>query len=457
MIPLIPLAAVATVVTPTSDAAFMEFSRPGRLGRDQGGGTEATRGWESVHAQAVGDGSKSALEWLIAPLQAPDFEREYYQRQPCLVQRHAPGYYEHLLRVQDLDTVLCTHAMSHPELSLVRSGDSVPSEQYTTGQTRIDPLAVARLFDDGATVIFTQVQRRIAPLARLCTSAGGMFGARVQTNVYLTPPNARGFDPHWDTHDVFVLQVFGRKHWVIHGTELALPLRGQAFCGGRCAAADRVEKEWDLGCGDALYIPRGCVHSATSTEKASLHVTVGIIATTWTDFFLEGVAATALEEEVLRQSLPIGFANGHLASNERERMYRERLDVLVSRLDPAALWRRYEEQLHAENSGPFEELLTPRVRGIDLTPRSAMRKRMDAVLVDVDGETDRCVMRFAGQTLTFPKRVLSALEFVLTSQEFEIGDLPNCLDMAGKMTLTTRLLKEGLLEEVAATSESCAK
>ena len=35
-------------------------------------------------------------------------------------------------------------------------------------------------------------------------------------NAYITPESARGFEPHYDVHDVFVLQVSGEKHWSVH-------------------------------------------------------------------------------------------------------------------------------------------------------------------------------------------------------------------------------------------------
>ena len=33
------------------------------------------------------------------------------------------------------------------------------------------------------------------------------FGVRTEVNMYLTPPEARGFNPHFDFEDVFILQV----------------------------------------------------------------------------------------------------------------------------------------------------------------------------------------------------------------------------------------------------------
>jgi NAD(P)-dependent dehydrogenase (short-subunit alcohol dehydrogenase family) len=42
------------------------------------------------------------------------------------------------------------------------------------------------------------------------------LGHPTQVNAYITPPSSRGFSPHYDVHDVFVLQVAGEKHWRIH-------------------------------------------------------------------------------------------------------------------------------------------------------------------------------------------------------------------------------------------------
>ena len=39
----------------------------------------------------------------------------------------------------------------------------------------------------------------------------------------LTPEGAQGFDPHFDTHEVFVLQVEGHKHWRLYGPGRVLP------------------------------------------------------------------------------------------------------------------------------------------------------------------------------------------------------------------------------------------
>ena len=71
---------------------------------------------------------------------------------------------------------------------------------------------VRRAFDRGKTIILTAMQCRWGPVASLCRRLEERFGCPVHTNLYLTPPGTQGFDPHYDTHEVFVLQIAGGKH-----------------------------------------------------------------------------------------------------------------------------------------------------------------------------------------------------------------------------------------------------
>lgn len=80
---------------------------------------------------------------------------------------------------------------------------------------------------------------------------------------YITPKNAEGFAPHWDDVDAFLLQLEGRKHWVVCAPPNefeALPIKSSENF------TDDILKEWPvvfddwLEEGDTLYIPRGFIH-----------------------------------------------------------------------------------------------------------------------------------------------------------------------------------------------------
>ena len=266
--------------------------------------------------------------WLIDPLPTAEFERDYYEQRLLRIRRKASPYYAELLSVTDLDVVLGTHSAGHRDISLVRGDGDVAPREYANDAGKVQPIEFARHFDDGATVIFNQLHKRVPMLARLCVALGRRFSSRVQTNVYLTPPDAQGFAPHWDTHDVFVLQISGTKRWSIYDTKVRLPLRGQRYEPG--TPPGEVSDEFELGPGSAVYLPRGLVHSARSTGQASLHVTLGLTSFTWAEFLVESVTAAALGEESLRRNLPGEFAREGFPVAERERLFGEKLARAVA-------------------------------------------------------------------------------------------------------------------------------
>ena len=381
--------------------------------------------------------------WLLDPLPPAEFERDHYEQQLVHVRRDAPAYYAELLSVTDLDVVLGTHAASHPDIKLVRGDGDVAPGEYTNDAGRIQPLEVARHFDDGATVIFNQLHKRVPALARLCAALGRRFSSRVQTNVYLTPPEAQGFAPHWDTHDVFVLQISGTKRWSIYDTRVRLPLRGQRF--ERGTPPGDVSDEFELGPGSAVYLPRGLMHSARSTGEASLHVTLGLTAFTWAEFLVESVAAAALEEEALRRNLPREFAGEGFPAAARERLFGEKLALVEARFDPEVVWRRFTDEVLAADVPLFTDLFSQRLRGDPLTAGSRVGRRA-GLLTEAVTEGETCLLRFCGRELRLPGAVWPALQFAAATDEFAVEELPDCLDAEGKLTLVARLVGEGVLQ-----------
>lgn len=120
---------------------------------------------------------------------------------------------------------------------------------------------VLEQYASGATLVLQGLHRIWPPLVDFARDLGLALNQPLQINAYLTPAGSQGFATHYDTHDVFVLQVDGRKHWRIHPPVLPDPLEKQQW-GGRAdevgataqgpAALDVV-----LAPGDALYLPRG--------------------------------------------------------------------------------------------------------------------------------------------------------------------------------------------------------
>jgi ribosomal protein L16 Arg81 hydroxylase len=382
------------------------------------------------------------FDWMIGPVSPQEFARTYYEKRLCVVHRDDPAYYRRLLSVEDLDRVLATHAVRHPDVQITRFDKEIPAGEYTNAAGTVDPLRAARLFAEGATLIFQHLQARVPALAELCASLSRTLSSRMQANIYYTPPRAQGFKPHWDTHDVFVLQVAGSKRWTIFDTRIPLPLLGQKFEAERDKPGE-VTREFELKAGDMVYVPRGLMHAARSTDEASLHVTTGLMAYTWADFFLQAVAAAGLADASLRENLPLGFSLAGYPAAEKARLVRDKLQRVVAHLEAAPPFPYFEGEVLAHNRPSFVSLLAQTARLHEITLDSTLRLRAGAAWqFEEDGQ--RCLVRCFGNQIELPGFVAPALEFLRGAGAFRVRELPDCVDGEGKLTLARRLVKEGL-------------
>ena len=145
-----------------------------------------------------------------------------------------------------------------------RSPAAAGPEPAITDQAADDKVLAA--IADGSTLVLQGLHRTWPPLVGFGARLADELGHPIQINAYITPPQNQGFAPHYDVHDVFVLQVSGRKHWTIHRPVVDDPLDNQPFDAFKAEIAARVTEpaliDTVLEPGDALYLPRGTVHSA---------------------------------------------------------------------------------------------------------------------------------------------------------------------------------------------------
>ncbi len=256
------------------------------------------------------------LVWLLGQVQAARFLPHVYEQASLVVHAAAlgldPARFAPVLTAGDVDRLVTTTDLKRDDLVLADAsvdGGIAPGDYVDIGGY-VDRGAVARLHRGGATVIVNQAHRFLPGLGQLCQAIEATFSCHVQTNLYLTPAGAQGFATHFDSHDVFILQIAGQKRWQLYGTPLATPYRGERFQRRDHAAGDLADS-FSLDPGDVAYVPRGMMHDALGVGTvASLHITVGLIAKSWADLVLEAVAEVALREPAFRRTLPAGYAQG---------------------------------------------------------------------------------------------------------------------------------------------------
>lgn len=177
------------------------------------------------------------------------------------------------------------------QFRLVRARDGIfdiaPLEQYTRTVRRgdrlillPDPTAVRELYAHGYSLAAQLIDRSHADYRQLCDALSAFTGYPTQLSAYLSPPGVGALQVHHDTHDVVIVQCEGEKTYELYTPVIDRPIStvylDPAALDGRVPDATVT-----LQPGDVLYLPRGYPHRAVAGATGSLHLTLGLLSTSW--------------------------------------------------------------------------------------------------------------------------------------------------------------------------------
>ena len=388
------------------------------------------------------------------------FIERSWGRQPHRLPTPDPDGFADLLSLAAVDHVLATTAPRTPSFRLVRDGTPLPTSAYTRSGTvggvrytgAADVARVYRAFAGGATIVLQSLHRSWAPLASFCRALEVFLSHPAQANAYLTPAGATALAPHHDTHDVFVLQVHGHKHWRVSEPVIDAPL-ARHRSRREAASAQPVLFEADLTPGRCLYLPRGFVHAATSQEGTSLHVTIGIHAVTVHDVLAAAVERAA-EEPRFRAALPLGFARdaGAKALVEAVGAGLAEASRWLGSLEPAPLAAEARRRFWQQRPPLLEGQLAQLERLRELDDASVVLRRAGSVCEvddggEVEGRTGASLRLLLGdRVLVLPAELEPAVRRLLSGAPMPMSALDDLLDGPSRRVLVRRLVIEGVLE-----------
>ena len=382
------------------------------------------------------------LAFLLGADKADGFLEGSYEREPVIGSAAAADRFRMVVSIDDVDRLVTSTDLKQGDLILADAArGGIDPDVYLDSEGFVDRAVVAAQYRQGATIIVNQAQKFLPGLGALCGGLEHVFSAHVQTNLYLTPPDAQGFPSHFDNHDVFVMQVEGRKHWRLYGTPVTTPYRGERF---DSQSHDRGEVTHDfiLGPGDCAYIPRGLMHDAgTAGNEPSLHVAIGLITRTWADLMLEAVSEVALREPLFRRSLPAGYARQDFDLADARATMAELATLLAAevRLEPALdlLADMFIKSRPARNRGRISTGLG----GIDAGARFGLASHVAWRLRETAGQL---VLTVPGGDLHYAPAMADGVRRALDGAPFTLADLP----AEGGAMLLGDLVDYGVVERV---------
>lgn len=399
-----------------------------------------------------------ALEFLLFPVSLERFFTEFYEKSALHVTGRSANLFGGLFSQRAAEALLWQHEPHIPDFVRVhKNGQDIAPPRHTGP---LNYAAWASLqYQRGASIVINNLEDYELPIAKFGREIELFVGSRVSASAYLTPPSSRAFLPHFDTHDVVIMQIEGRKRYLLYAEDstITLPLARQAHAVG---AEDLGEPsdEITLQAGDVLYIPRGLVHVANTTTDLSLHISIGLHPQKIVDFVGTAVELAAESNVALRRSLLVP-GRGTADSESLEQLLSSLCEILEAALSVDEVLARQRQRFVA-SLRPFPDRHLER-------EASALRLTVEDYLMRSSGAV--CAVTTTPTTVRFsfpglgvlrdenkmpivieaPAMVEPALRFIGTQDSpFPLSCLPGGLSDRSKLLLASRLIREGLLQVV---------
>ncbi len=347
------------------------------------------------------------------------------------------------MSLDDIDRVLSEAAIPRENIDMGQNAVSVPKDSYCIDRF-VNPQKVLAFHEAGETIIFRGAHNWFPKLMALCNDLSFFFHCRAQANLYLTPAHTQSSYPHWDSHDIFVLQLAGRKTWKLHEDRLPMPLPRYEFAPGRYEVGPE-NGAMTFSAGDFAYVPRGLIHNPVA-DAYSIHVAVGLPVVTWVELLEAMVARCGDAKAPLRQALPAVIGEDHFDLEKVARQFaelaalamdKERLPALLQELTGRVLGRRRPSVRHR-----LANFIAP----MELGPDTTIKVRPD-VRISLEKRPAAIAVSFNDTELEFPESLEPELRNVLDRRRLKVREVSPHLDCG--TAIAESLLQHGCIEVIA--------
>jgi Cupin superfamily protein len=385
---------------------------------------------------------------LISPIDPASFFRDTWEKKPLVVSRDQPDYYSRLFSVRDVDSMI---HFTRPRFSGIRT-ESTPTQAlrgnfphdehlFFEGENNI--AALSNQYAQGKTIFVHKLEQRWKSVATLCRDLESTLHHPVNASMFLTPRNSQGVSAHFDSVEVFVLQIEGSKHWRLYKPTVELPLK-EAFEPIPREQIGEPIQEVHVKPGDLIYIPRGFIHEAFASDDSSLHITVAVSVFRWADLVQAALACLSAKDVRFRRAVPVGALGGGEIADALRMEFEELLQQLVrgARVEDAmaALGDQFIGDMAVL---PGAHFLPP--EEIDRIELETVLERSKGMVCRVVEDAASVSIQFPGARMRAPTHLRPALEFISKASRFPVGALPGGLSDNSKLILAKRLIRDGLL------------
>ncbi len=227
------------------------------------------------------------LPWALFGGRSPkDFMREYWHKKPLLVKKAIPAFDMASTNGQVLGSPI-----SHEELfAMANDADEqnriIKSKPWGYCNGPFKKKDIPSIHSPNWTLLLQGMEARHSSAAKVLSWFRFIPDARLDDLMISVAGPGGGVGPHFDSYDVFLIQMSGRRLWRIsEQADLSLnpklPLK--------ILKNFQPEQEWVLEPGDMLYLPPHVAHDGISLDAGCQTWSVGFRATSYKELLQEGL------------------------------------------------------------------------------------------------------------------------------------------------------------------------
>ncbi|KPD27424.1 MULTISPECIES: JmjC domain-containing protein [Pseudomonas aeruginosa group] len=211
---------------------------------------------------------------------AESFKKEYEERLP-LVMRGA--FDASGVKWSDINDIIarCDPSSEHFRVSF--ASGNVAKEKYVRSYFHVGDLrreliqpAIYDYLRQGATVVANHIYNE--PMFNDFAKEIAQFtGRQTVTSAYVAFGKTDSYRAHWDSRDVFAVQLRGRKRWVVYEPSFPAPLymHQSKYLEEDYPCPEKPYLDFVLEEGDVFYIPRGWWHNVSPLDEPTVHLAIG--------------------------------------------------------------------------------------------------------------------------------------------------------------------------------------
>jgi ribosomal protein L16 Arg81 hydroxylase len=384
----------------------------------------------------------SSLSRLLGPIGLDSFLAEYFNKKGVHISGSMPD--PQLFGWGQLNNILNNYPGLPPNAKILIDGKEI---------VPIDYLVALRDIRRGSTLFFEDIDRFDPVLSSFLRKLSQELQCSTRFNMYLSSPGKQGRRLHFDTHDVFIIQVEGSKRWTIYDITSQSPIYFRKNHDSELPEDAEPYLDCILKKGDVLYLPRGHWHNVVPCDEMSLHLTLGMFMPTGIDF-LVWLADECTEIDVARENVPLRVCfpddETYIAAR-RDHMARI-VQAMVTRASSERIVEDYEAFSVASlpNRTPFNFPLSTARDEFMPSPDTPMTARGHAVRFS-PSESHGTNIVYSNRVLSVPPAITAVAREMLDGRRFCLADVEARLSeesIPQLHSLLKKLLSEGLVTPV---------